>query len=81
MVKESKPKPEIYLLACQELGVNPKETIAIEDSLNGIRAAHAAGMKPIMVPDLIPPTKEIEAMLYQKFDSLIEVRDFLKEQV
>ena len=81
MVKESKPKPEIYLLACQELGVNPKETIAIEDSLNGIRAAHAAGMKPIMVPDLIQPTKEIEVMLYQKFDSLIDVRDFLIKQV
>lgn len=81
MVKESKPSPEIYLLACKELGVNPKEAIAIEDSLNGIRAAYAAGMKPIMVPDLVEPTKEIQEMLYQKCSSLLEVRDFLIKQV
>ncbi|MBE6024191.1 MAG: HAD family phosphatase [Cellulosilyticum sp.] len=78
MVKESKPNPEIYLIACQQLGVNPKETIAIEDSLNGIRAAFNAGMKPIMVPDIVAPTKEIEGMLHQKLESLIMVRDFLK---
>lgn len=80
MVKESKPKPEIYLLACEKLGVEPKETIAIEDSLNGIRAAYSAGMKPIMVPDIVQPTKEIEEILYQKLESLIEVRDFLLKQ-
>ncbi|MBP3889116.1 MAG: HAD family phosphatase [Cellulosilyticum sp.] len=77
MVKESKPNPEIYLIACNQLGAKPEETIAIEDSLNGIRAAFSAGMKPIMVPDLIEPTKEIEAMLYKKLDSLIAVKEFL----
>ena len=81
MVKESKPSPEIYLLACKELGVKPKEAIAIEDSLNGIRAAYAAGMKPIMVPDLVEPTQEVQEIFYQKFESLIEVRDFLIKQV
>lgn len=76
-VKESKPHPEIFLFTCEQLNEKPEEVMVIEDSLNGIRAAHAAGMKPIMVPDLIMPTKEIEALLYKKFESLLGVRDFL----
>ena len=39
-----------------------------------------AGMKPIMVPDLVEPTMEIEEMLYAKFDSLLQLRDYLIEQ-
>lgn len=80
MVKTSKPSPDIYLLACEQLGIEPKIAIAIEDSLNGIRAAYAAGMKPIMVPDLMEPTPEIQKMLYQKLDSLLEVKEFLMKQ-
>lgn len=82
MVTHSKPHPEIYEVACARLGVKPEEAIAIEDSLNGIRSAYGAGLKPIMVPDLVAPTKEIESLLYKKMDSLLEVRDFLigKEQ-
>lgn len=58
-VVHSKPDPEIYLMACERLGVNPADTYVIEDSYNGIRSAYAAGMKPIMVPDLIAPDKEM----------------------
>lgn len=76
-VKESKSNPEIFLFTCEKLHEKPEEVMVIEDSLNGIRAAHAAGMKPIMVPDLVMPTEEIEALLYKKFESLLEVRDFL----
>lgn len=80
MVEHSKPMPDIYLKACEELGVSPVNAIAIEDSPNGIRAAYRAGMKPIMVPDLIEPTPEIEALLYGKFYSLSDVEDYLKKQ-
>jgi len=80
MVEHSKPKPDIYLLACEKLGVKPENTIAIEDSPNGIRSAHAAGLKAVMVPDMIAPTPEIEALLYKKFDSLLGVRAMLAEQ-
>ena len=80
MVQESKPHPEIYLLACNKLGVEPKEAIAIEDSLNGIQSAYRAGMKPIMVPDLVAPTVQIEKMLFGEMESLLEVRDFLIQQ-
>ncbi|MCF2596863.1 HAD-IA family hydrolase, partial [Pseudoflavonifractor phocaeensis] len=69
--------PEIYTLACRSLGTDPARTIAIEDSRNGILSAHGAGMRVIMVPDLIPPTPELEALLFQKFDSLLTLRDYL----
>lgn len=78
MVEHSKPDPDIYLKACEELGVTPMNVIAIEDSPNGIRSAYRAGMKPVMVPDLIEPAPEIEAMLYGKFYSLLDVLDYMK---
>lgn len=46
-VRNSKPDPEIFLLAAKKLGVSPKECIVIEDSFNGIKAGKAAGMKVI----------------------------------
>ncbi len=76
-VARGKPDPEIYRTACSKLGTNPARTIAIEDSKNGILSASAAGMKVIMVPDLIPPTPELEVLLFQRFDSLLDVRDYL----
>lgn len=80
MVEHSKPDPEIYLLACRNMGVRPEDAFAIEDSPNGIRSAYRAGMKVIMVPDLIQPDEEIRGMLYGCFSSLLEVRDFLADR-
>ena len=61
-VTHSKPHPEIFLTACEALGVAPERAIAVEDSHNGIRAAHAAGMAPVMVPDLLPVTEEMRKL-------------------
>ena len=61
-VTHSKPDPEIFLTACEALSVAPEEAIAVEDSHNGIRAAHAAGMLPVMVPDLLPVTEEMRKL-------------------
>ena len=61
-VKHSKPDPEIFLTACKALSVAPEEAIAVEDSHNGIRAAHAAGMLAVMVPDLLPVTEEMRKL-------------------
>lgn len=77
MVQNSKPHPEIYLKACEKLGAEPSSSFAVEDSFNGIRSASRAGMKAIMVPDLLPPDEEITALLYKKCDSLFDVMDFL----
>ena len=78
MLKKSKPEPDIYLMACEKLGIVPGEAIAIEDSFNGIRSAYAAGMTPIMVPDLIPPSEEMKEKSHKIFTSLFDVRDWLE---
>jgi mannitol-1-/sugar-/sorbitol-6-/2-deoxyglucose-6-phosphatase len=49
-VDRGKPHPEIYLLAARLLGVQPRECLAFEDSLTGVRAAHAAGMRVVAIP-------------------------------
>ena len=61
-LQRSKPAPDIFLLAGEALGVKAERCFVIEDSFNGIRAAHAAGMRPVMVPDMLPPTEEIRAL-------------------
>lgn len=76
MVRRSKPDPEIYLTACRVLGADPAETYAVEDSYNGIRSAAAAGMRPVMIPDLLPPTPEIESLTAKIFPSMTEFQQF-----
>jgi len=79
MVTRSKPQPDIFLKACEELGVAPQESFAIEDSYNGIRAAAAGHLRPLMVPDLMPPTSEMKELSEGIFDTLLEVKRYLKE--
>ena len=61
-VRRSKPDPDIFLYAASELKVPPKACYVIEDSFNGIRAAHAGGMIPVMVPDMLEPDEEIRSL-------------------
>ena len=76
-VEHGKPAPDIFLEAARRLGVDPQQCIALEDSENGIRAAHAANMIAIMVPDLIPPSDEIRSKASHIADSLHEVRELI----
>lgn len=78
MVERSKPAPDIFLKACEELGVKPERAYAIEDSYNGIRAAHAGKLHPIMVPDLLPETAEMQEKAEVVLSSLLEVISYLK---
>jgi HAD superfamily hydrolase (TIGR01509 family) len=50
-VPRGKPAPDVYLEAIRRLGAEPGHTAAIEDSSNGIRSAHAAGMRVIALPN------------------------------
>lgn len=52
-VTRTKPDPELYLTACTALGVAPSEAIAIEDSVNGLKAAQAAGLFAVATPNQI----------------------------
>ena len=73
MVSHSKPDPEIYLRACELVGVNPKDAVAFEDAPAGIESAYRAGMKVIMVPDLVQPTEKIASMLWKKWETLEDI--------
>lgn len=61
-VVEPKPAPEGYLKAAAALGVDPARCVVFEDSAFGVRAALAAGMTPIQVPDLIAPDAATRAL-------------------
>ena len=50
-VARGKPAPDVYLEAARRLAVPPERTVAVEDSANGIRAAHAASMRVIAIPN------------------------------
>jgi HAD superfamily hydrolase (TIGR01509 family) len=62
-VGRGKPAPDVYLEAARRLGVAPAEAVAIEDSANGIRSAHAAGMRVVALPNPhFPPDDEALAL-------------------
>ena len=76
-IQNGKPAPDIFLTTAERLCVPAEECIVLEDSENGIKAAYNAGMIPIMVPDLIQPSKKIATLTYKIFPTLNEVTDFL----
>ena len=69
-VKNGKPNPDIYLLAVKKLGLNAEECIAFEDSETGARAAIAAGLKVVVVPDLVQPSEYVRESCYQVVSGL-----------
>lgn len=77
MVSRSKPAPDIFLKACEELNISPSDSYAIEDSYNGIRAAHAGGLHQIMVPDLLPADEEMQSLAEIVLPSLTSVMEYL----
>lgn len=58
-VPRGKPEPDIFLEAASRLAVTAGDCVVIEDSDAGMFAAIAAGMTPIMVPDLLPPSPDL----------------------
>ncbi len=81
MVKEGKPSPDVYLYACEQLGRNPRECIAVEDSPNGVLSAFRAGCKVIMVPDQTQPDEELMSMLYACVGNLEEIKSLVFNSV
>jgi HAD superfamily hydrolase (TIGR01509 family) len=73
-VERGKPAPDVYLEAARRMGVEPESCAAIEDSGNGIRSAHAAGMAVIAVPNKdFPPDPDALALAGLVLDSLREL--------
>ena len=78
MVKRGKPEPDIYLYAAGQLGLDPKDCLALEDSQNGVRSAAAAGCKTVLVPDLDDPENELKDLLFTTAKNLENVIDIIK---
>lgn len=76
MVEYGKPAPDIYAYACRELNVNPKDTLAVEDSPNGCMSAYGAGCNVVMVPDLTEPDKQLMEKLFARVDTLLDLKQF-----
>ena len=75
-VVRPKPDPEVYLKAAGCLGADPRACLAVEDSEYGVRAAHAAGMTVIQVPDLSQPSADLRALGHIVLASLQEVAGY-----
>jgi len=73
-----KPSPDPFLTAAARLGVAPQDCLALEDSHNGVRAAHAAGMMTVMVPDLLEPTDEMREKTHAIAETLHHVREMME---
>ena len=81
MVAHSKPAPDIYLAAARALELSPAECIGVEDSHNGMRAVHAAGMRAAMVIDQMPATDEMRALAWRIFDDLPTLNRAISEEL
>ncbi|APP75409.1 hydrolase [Xanthomonas vesicatoria ATCC 35937] len=80
-VRHPKPAPDIYLLAAQSLGVDPAHCLVLEDSPTGVRAALAAGMTPIQIPDLLEPDANVRALGHRIMPSLSDAQRLLEAQL
>ncbi|MFR4351823.1 MAG: HAD family hydrolase [Roseburia sp.] len=81
MVANGKPKPDIYLYACADLGEQPGDCIAIEDSPNGVCSAAEAGLRTIMVPDLTRPDQETASRIVAEVDTLHDIIGMLEKEI
>jgi len=73
-VASGKPAPDVFLEAARRLGVEPSRCAAVEDSSNGLRAAHAAGMRVLALPNPhYPPAPDALALATAVIGSLAEL--------
>lgn len=77
-VANGKPAPDIYLKAADKLGIDPTHCLALEDSDNGAKAAHAAAINVIVVPDLKQPKDHTRDIAHRVVTSLHDVRIHLQ---
>lgn len=78
-VENGKPAPDIFLKACEKFAILPENAIVIEDSVLGATAANRAGIRCIVVEDTIKFTDEENKLAYRKFETLLDVKEYLKK--
>lgn len=79
-VSQGKPHPESFLRAAELLKARPAHCLAVEDSYLGVRAASAAGMATVMIPDMLPATEEMHSLCAAVMDSLHHLHAALRPQ-
>ena len=80
-VAAQKPAPDVYLLAASKLGVAPARCLVLEDSPTGVRAALAAGMTPVQVPDMLVPDDAARALGHRIVASLGDAQRLLEARL
>ena len=73
MVKQTKPNPDIFLLAAEKLGVEPKDCIVVGDTPADVLAGTAAGMQVILIPDCVPANEQTTALSWKILDSISQL--------
>ena len=74
-VEHGKPHPDLYLEAAKRLGIAPETALAVEDSPAGTQAALAAGMRVVVIPDLVMPPDDLAPRLAAVLPSLDALRE------
>jgi HAD superfamily hydrolase (TIGR01509 family) len=73
-VARGKPSPDVYLEAAKRLALEPRECAAVEDSTNGVRAARAAGMRVLAIPNRrYPPSADALGLADEVVDSVADL--------
>ena len=73
MVQRGKPNPDIFLKAAELLGVQPEDCIVVGDTPADVKAAVAANMPPVLIPDCVTPDETIKAMCHRVLDSMCQL--------
>ena len=80
-IQKGKPAPDIFLAAAAQLGVLPEGCLVLEDSDAGIQAAYDAGMTPVMIPDMKPPSEKSLAFAHRIFGELGEFHSYFRKSL
>ncbi len=78
-IGRGKPDPLIFQKTAELLGTDPRRTMVLEDSFNGVEAGHNGGFITVMVPDLAPPDDRIRSLATAVVDRLDEVIDLMED--
>ena len=80
-IVNSKPNPEIFLMALKKSHTSSEHAIVLEDSQVGIISAAKAGIRPIMVPDIYPPNEFTKKLIFKELPDLIAVKNFFVKNI
>jgi beta-phosphoglucomutase-like phosphatase (HAD superfamily) len=80
-VKRNKPSPDIFLSAARKLGVDPAACVVVEDAVNGVQAAKAAGMRCVAVAHTFPAERLQEADVVRGRIAEVQLSDLAPDEL